>query len=110
MAERLGKNRMGAKKSPHSYLLYFLLCLIFLLALWLLWPTYRQYREKQHLLIREQEELARLQQQRNERNRLANELENSPEAIERVAREKFHMVKEGETVMVFPEVASESGK
>lgn len=104
MNDELSSRRPGEKKTARSYLLYFLFFLILLLAGWLLWPTYRQYRERRKTLFAEQAELTRLQQERHERNRQADALENSPRAIERVAREKFHMVKDGETVMVFPEL------
>ena len=46
-------------------------------------------------------ELSKAQKQRDERLKTYNDLERDPQAVEKVAREKYRMVKEGETVLIF---------
>lgn len=90
------------KSTVSTYLLLFVLALIFAAALVLLLPVYRSYQKKQT-------ELGALTEQLNDRRdesaRLKTDvadLRDSPAAVERVAREKFGLAKEGEQVIRYP--------
>ncbi len=93
---------MDAKrKRVLGWLFYLVLILLVAAAAVLLWPEYRRYQIRQG-------ELAELNAAKMEktaaRNRLYKEvqdLENSPAAIEKVAREKFGLCRPGETIMRF---------
>lgn len=63
------------------------------------WRNYRNVRaeeERQRTLLEEAKMERQQQMERKKR------LENSPAEIEKVAREKFHLVKKGEIVMRYP--------
>lgn len=90
------------RRSAASFFWYFLLLLLLLGAALLLVPVARDYQQRQAELERSRSELAELKEERANRVAEASALENSPEAIERVARERFKLVKEGETVMLYP--------
>ena len=72
-----------------------------------LYPRYQLLRENQHKLKHHQEQLARKKTEREKLRMEVDSLKNSPEAVERVAREKYNMAKPGETVMVYPEKKSD---
>ena len=87
------------KGSMSTYLLLFVLALVFAAAAVLLLPVYRSYQKKQSELGTLNE---KLNDRRDESARLSTEvadLTRSPEAVEKVAREKFGLVKEGERVI-----------
>lgn len=89
------------KNQTSNYLVYFLLILIVAAAAVFLLPVFRKYQKRQLELS----ELNRQLDQRKEENAQLNtevaNLRNSPEAVEKVAREKFGLVKDGETVMKY---------
>jgi len=90
------------KSTVSTYLLLFVLALIFAAAAVLLLPVYRNYQKKQAELRGLTE---RLNDKRDESARLKTEvsdLRDSPDAVERVAREKFGLVKPGERVIRYP--------
>jgi len=77
----------------------FLLILLAVLAAAFLLPAWYSYREER---LKEVQLQAKLDQAKLEEERLniqVLKLQNSPEAIEKVAREKYNYVKPGETVL-----------
>ena len=90
------------RRSAASFFWYFLLLLLLLGAALLLLPVSRDYQRRRAELERGRDQLAALKEERSLRVAEAAALENSPEAVERVARERFKLVKEGETVMLYP--------
>ena len=90
------------KKTPASnYLLFFILILVVAAAAVLLLPIYREYQKKQHELSELSERLNERKEERAVLNTDVAALQNSPEAVEKVAREKFDLVRDGETVMKY---------
>ena len=90
------------KSSVSTYLLIFVLVLVFAAAAVLLLPVYRSYQKKQSELGTLNE---KLNDRRDESARLSTEvadLTRSPDAVEKVAREKFGLIKEGERVIRYP--------
>lgn len=90
------------KSTMSTYLLLFVLALVFAAAAVLLLPVYRSYQKKQAELGTLNE---KLNDRRDESARLNTEvadLTRSPEAVEKVAREKFGLVREGERVIRYP--------
>lgn len=98
---------MQRDKKRHPYDLGYLLSFILLLflagaAVLLLLPSYRDYRAKKQQQLKLDRELESLKQERDERFKEVNELQSSPAAVEKVARERYKRVRPGETVLVYP--------
>ena len=74
------------------------LILVIAAAAVLLLPVYRDYQKKQQELAAVKEELNDRKEERTELSTEVTALGRSPEAVEKVAREKFGLVREGETV------------
>ena len=88
------------KNNPHTgYMMFFLLLLLVVAALVLLLPVFRKYQKRQAELVKVNTKLNTRKIERAELNQEVSGLQNSPAEIEKVAREKFKLVKEGETVM-----------
>ena len=96
-----GENKKNGKSSFFTYLGYALLLLMLAVSTILLWPAYREYKAHQKELAKLKAELSKAQKQRDERLKTYNDLERDPQAVEKVAREKYRMVKAGETVLIF---------
>ena len=92
---KLGGNTFG----------FYLACLVVLLVLLgaavLLLPVLRDHRSKERELVRLRAELEKLKAERNERLAEVADLKNSPAAVEKVAREKFKLVRPGDTVLEY---------
>lgn len=88
--------------SPMGYLLFLLFLLILAAALVMLWPVYNDYRKKSNELDRLKVELNNRREQAGELNAEVAKLKRSPEAVEKVAREKFGLVKDNEKVIRYP--------
>ena len=96
---------MAENRKKRTFSTY-LLCLVFALlvagAAVLLLPVVRELQKKQLEL---NEVNAELSEKREESARLTTgvaDLQHSPAAVEKVAREKFGLVREGERVMKYP--------
>lgn len=97
----MGTESKRRGKSVSNYIFYFLILLIVLAAAALLLPAYRQYRIQKKKELRLEQRARRMKTEREKRHAEVEALENSPAAVEKVAREKFNLVKEGETVLVY---------
>ena len=84
-----------------NFLVLTLLIVILVGAGVLLLPVYRNYRMQQEKLLKIRQENKELRDLLLIRKAEENALRNSPEAIEKVAREKFDMTKDGEKVYIF---------
>lgn len=91
--------------SSKSYLLYLIIMLALLAGAALLLPVYRNYQKKQAELSALEKTLAEKQAESAELNRQVGALQTSPEAVEKVAREKFGLAREGETIYRYPQPA-----
>ncbi len=85
-----------------SYLLYLIIMLALLAGAALLLPVYRNYQKKQAELHALEKTLSEKQAESAELNREVGELQTSPEAVEKVAREKFGLARDGETIYRYP--------
>lgn len=88
-------------KSVLSVFLYILLFLIFVFAVTLFSPAMKRTHEVEQKL---DEQKAILEKKKNDRIALLREvhdLEHDPAAIEKVARERFNMCKEGEIIIKY---------
>ncbi len=94
-AERGGREE---KRTFGFYLACFLVILVLLGAAVLLLPVWRDYRSKEAELVKLRAEEEKLKAERNEKLEEVAALENSPAAVEKVAREKFHLVRPGDRV------------
>ncbi|MBO5762614.1 MAG: septum formation initiator family protein [Lentisphaeria bacterium] len=97
--------------SPSNYLLYLLIALALAAAAVLLWPVYLEQQKKVNELSGLQEELNSKRAVSAELSKEVNALQQSPDAVEKVAREKFKLCREGETVLEYNDPAkSASGR
>ena len=74
--------------------------LISFAAVYLL-PHAKEYWQKNNRLEKKREEARQINRQLQKKIKETQELENSPHAIEKVAREKYRQVGDGETVLVY---------
>ena len=102
---KIGGNTFG------FYLVCFVVLLVLLGAAVLLLPVLRDYRSKEIELARLRAELEKLKAERNEKLEEVVSLKNSPDAVEKVAREKFKLVRPGDTVLEYqpPKSSGEKG-
>lgn len=96
--ERSNKSSDGAFG---FYLACFLVFLVLLGAAVLLLPVWRDYKSKEKELFHLRAEIAKLKAERNARLEQIAALENTPGAVEKVAREKFNLVRPGDTVLEY---------
>ncbi|MDD2478771.1 MAG: septum formation initiator family protein [Victivallaceae bacterium] len=82
-------------------MIYFLLILLFITAVLLIWPAYRDYDKQQKEVYILKEQASEKRRTRAELERDVRELETKPGAVEKVAREKFGLCEEGETVILY---------
>jgi len=88
------------KKNGSSPVLWFFIILLFIVAgAVLLFPVYQHLRKKQAELQEQKAILAEKRGRLQKKQKEIDDLENSPAAVERVAREQYHMARENETVM-----------
>ena len=84
-----------------SVFLYILLFLIFVFALTLFSPAMKRTHEVEQKLEEQKAVLDKRKTTRTALLREVHDLERNPEAIERVARERFNMCKEGEIIIKY---------
>lgn len=92
------------KTGNKNTLIYFIYLVVFLLimsAAILLWPVYRKYRKKEMEVDRLRETVARETAETLNLKLEVHGLITSPRSVEKVAREKFGLCKEGETVLKY---------
>lgn len=96
---------MAGRTSDHgstgNYLLAFFFAVILIGAAIILIPVYRNYCKQQAKLVKLQQENKQLREELILRTSEVDALLSSPEAIERIAREKFKLVKDGERVLLY---------
>jgi cell division protein FtsB len=81
---------------------YLLVALIIAGCGYVLWPGYVQYRQHCQEIVELKAEIKRLEAERASLQEQMRALQDEdPEQIERVAREKLHLTKPGETVFRF---------
>lgn len=71
-------------------------------AVLLIFPVYREYRSNRSKLAEREERRSELRGELSEKLSEIHALENTPEAVEKVAREKYNLVRPGETVLTYP--------
>lgn len=92
------------KKSSFSFgsmLTFLLLLLLIAGAVLLLIPQYREYRKKKQIEAKKIRENDEIQNKRNRQMQINNDLHNSPDANEKVGREKFNLVEPDDIVIKY---------
>ena len=82
-------------------MIYFLLILLFITAVLLIWPAYRDYDKQRKEVYILKENASEKRRTRAELERDIKDLEHKPGAVEKVAREKFGLCEDGETVILY---------
>jgi cell division protein FtsL len=88
----------GKKKIIYGFF-YFLLAILIFSSAVLVYPVYRQFQKRKMNIALLQEQAAMKTAECVRLNKEVYALENSPVAVEKVAREKFGLCAEGESVM-----------
>ena len=83
------------------YFLYAVFIVIIIASAAMIWPVYRKHQKIKDYVGELNDELKRKTAEAVELNKLVHELENDPDAIEKVARERFGMCKPGEAVLKY---------
>jgi cell division protein FtsB len=96
------------KKKIVLYFFYLLVILLVVSSAVLILPVYRKYQKRYEYLARLKEEAAVKTAQSIELNREVHSLKYSSKAVEKVAREKFGLCRDGETVMRYREAKKQS--
>lgn len=91
------------KSAAPPYLFYLVIFLAFLAAGALLLPVYRNYQKKRQELNTLKQSLSEKRSECADLNRQVGALQNSPEAVEKVARETFGYCQDGETIYKYPQ-------
>ena len=84
-----------------SYLLIFLLIVIFGFSVAMVHPVYSNYRKMEKYVEAKKREYNELREEKLTLLSEVHDLEQDPEAIEKVARERFNMCKEGEIIIKY---------
>ena len=93
----------GNKKYDVKYIMWFAAVLaLAAFGVLLLLPVWREYRGRTRELARHEREAQMLREERNRKLAETDALEHSAEAVEKVAREKYHQVRDNETIMTYP--------
>ena len=93
---------MGKKKESATFFWWLLfLILIAVLTGVFLYPLYQNKKERLTELEDRKKILAEREKVHEELSDKVDALENSPEAVEKEAREKFHMARPGEKVLIY---------
>ena len=93
---------MKGKHEAKYFVWFAAILLLIALAVLLLLPVWREYRGRTQELARQEREARILREEL--KNKLAETaaLENSADAVEKVAREKYRQVRDNETIMTYP--------
>ena len=93
---------MKGKHEAKFFVWFAALLLLIALAVLLLLPVWREYRGRTRELARQEQEARVLREELKEKLAETAALENSPDAVEKVAREKYRLVRDNETIMTYP--------
>ena len=91
----------GRKNNIISLYFYLIAVIVIVFALLLIWPVHLKYRKMKANVDSLSEALEKKTEECLKLNREVQELESSPRAVEKVAREKFNMCKEGEVILKY---------
>ena len=98
---------MNEKRSISTFLWVVLILAIAAGIAFYLYPVKKELKNKQKELRETQDELHRLRKQQNRRQMENHALKTTPAAIEKVAREKFDMVRKDESVIRYSKDAGQ---
>lgn len=91
------------KKKILRGLFYIIIFIVIVFSLILIWPVHR----KHSIMARKVESLEKEFEAKNAQcaslNKEVKDLESNPKAVEKVAREKFNLCKEGEVILKYKE-------
>ena len=93
---------MKGKHEAKYFVWFAALLLLIALAVLLLLPVWREYRGRARELARQEQQAQMLREELKEKLAETAALENSAEAVEKVAREKYRQVRDNDTVMTYP--------
>jgi len=87
------------KKKIIIYFFYLIVLMLVVSSAILIWPVYRKYQKRKIHIYELREQAAMKTAECVKLNKEVYGLEHKPAAVEKVAREKFGLCQEGETVM-----------
>lgn len=93
---------MSEKKSLSTIIWVILAMAAIGFAVHLLYPVKKELKEKQSELQKQKAELHELKKQQIRQAKENQALKTSPAAVEKVAREEFNLVRQGESIVYYP--------
>jgi len=89
------------KNNIISLFFYLIAVIVIIFALLLIWPVHLKYRKMKANVDSRNEALEKKTAECVKLNKEVQELESEPKAVEKIAREKFNMCKEGEVILKY---------
>ena len=89
------------KNNIISLFFYLVAVIIIVFSLLLIWPVHLKYRKMKASVDSLNDALEKKTAECVKLNKEVQELESEPKAVEKVAREKFNMCKEGEVILKY---------
>ena len=89
------------KKSIFSFFFYFVIFLLIISAAIMVLPVYRQFKVREEKVSQLREQTALKTAESMHLLQEVDDLQHSPRAIEKVAREKFGLCRKGELIMEY---------
>jgi len=96
------KGKNSGKREIAYFFWFAAVILVAAVAVLLIFPVYREYRSNRRELSERETRRSELRSELSEKLSEVNALENTPGAVEKVAREKYNLVRPGETVLTYP--------
>lgn len=91
------------KKKIIVYFFYLIVLMLIVSSVILLWPVYRKYQKRKIIVAELREQAAMKTAECVKLNKEVYGLEHKPAVVEKVAREKFGLCRDGEAVMRYKE-------
>jgi len=91
------------KKKIIIYFFYLIVLMLIVSSAILIWPVYRKYQKRKMIVSELREQAALKTAECVKLNKEVYGLEHKPAIVEKVAREKFGLCQEGESVMRYKE-------
>ena len=91
----------GKKRKIIAIFLYLIIAIILVFSLILIWPVHRKYKKMKGYVDSLQEDYSQKNDECARLNKDVHDLSHNPTAVEKVAREKFELCREGEVILKY---------
>lgn len=91
----------NSKKKVFTFFVYLIIAVILLSAIALIWPVHKAHERMKNNVQALNEDLAMKSAECAKLNKSVHDLDSDPKTVEKVAREKFGLCKDGELIMKY---------